>query len=258
MARHTQILIDAYRSPTKALVELRGRLTLGNSESVRKRLHELIAPNIEKYYLDMRELEYVDSGGWGIMVGLKVALGRNRSTLLFLSPNDRVMDIFRISKLDSIFEILGGIHADEVRREIGRDEHLVWRDSPDEAQARYNTEAYFTPPAGDGLSPVPRDASFGADTAQRIAELARQAVEYLRFGDYPRVIETYQKVLELDPEDISALNNLGVVYEKRPEWRASAIETWTRVQDLSEQRRDGKHADRARRHLDALRRSESA
>ena len=66
------------------------------------------------------------------------------------------------------------------------------------------------------------------------------------------VIETYLKVLEIDPDDISALNNLGVVYEKRPEWRDKAVETWKRVQELSETRQDEKHADRARRHLKSL------
>jgi anti-anti-sigma factor len=257
MARHAQILIDAYRGPTKVLVELKGRLTLGNSEAVRKRLHELIAPKTEKFFLDMKELEYVDSGGWGIMVGLKVALGRNRTTLLFLSPNSRVMDIFRISKLDSIFEILGGIHADEVRKEIRKPENLVWRDSPDEAQSRYNTESYFTPPSDDGVTPVRRQSP-ESDVDQRVADLARQAVEYLRFGDYTRVIDTYRKVLELAPNDISALNNLAVVYEKRPEWRDEAVGAWRRVKELSEQLQDAKHADRARKHLDALQQSENS
>jgi anti-anti-sigma factor len=251
MTRHTQILIDAYRSPTKVLVDLKGRLTLGNSEAVRKRLHELGEPGLEKYYLDMKELEYVDSGGWGIMVGLKVALGRNRTTLHFLSPNNRVMDIFRISKLDSIFEILGGIHADEVRKEIQKPEYLLWRDSPDESQAQFNTEAYFTPypeDRGAPATPAPRES----EPDPHLTELARQAIEYLRFGDYPRVIETYETILGIDPGDISALNNLGVVYEKRPEWRDKAIDVWRRVQRLSEQRQDAKHADRARRHLETL------
>lgn len=248
----SQLLIDAYRTRTELLVELTGRLTLENSDSVRKRLHELIEEPLEKFYLYMGGLEYVDSGGWGTMVGLKVAVNRNRARLTFLAPNDRVMDIFRISKLDSIFDIITGGEAESIRKAIERPENLLWRDSPDESQSKFNTEAYFTPYTEDQVTPGGSGPT-ESDRGREIAELSRRAVEYLRFGDYPKVIETYQKVLELDADDISALNNLGVVYEKRPEWRQKAVETWQRVQELSEHRSDFKHADRARRHLKSLR-----
>lgn len=254
MAPKAQLQIDAYRTKTDLLVELKGRLTLENSDTVRKRLHELIQGDIEKFYLYMGELEYVDSGGWGTMVGLKVAVTRNRTRLCFLAPNDRVMDIFRISKLDSIFDIVSGPEAEKIRASIERPENLLWRDSPDESQARFNTEAYFTPYNEDSVTHNPAREPRVSESSRQIADLSKRAVEYLRFGDYPKVVETYLKVLEIDPLDISALNNLGVVYEKRPEWREKAVETWKRVQELSESRRDIKHADRARRHLDSLRR----
>lgn len=258
MANKSQLLIDAYKTRHELMVELKGRLTLENTETVRKRLHDLIEGHLEKFYLYMGDLEYVDSGGWGTMVGLKVAVTRNRTRLTFLAPNDRVMDIFRISKLDSIFDIITGVEAEAIRKTLQRPENLLWRDSPDESQSRYNTEAYFTPYTEEN-TPTPVGGSSsgsgaGGDSRSReIAELSRRAVEYLRFGDYPSVIETYRKVLEIDPDDISALNNLGVVYEKRPEWRERAVETWERVRELSEVRQDAKHADRARRHLKALR-----
>jgi anti-anti-sigma factor len=252
MANKSQLLIDVYRARTELLVELTGRLTLDNSETVRKRLHELIEDPLEKFYLYMGGLEYVDSGGWGTMVGLKVAVNRNRTRLTFLAPNDRVMDIFRISKLDSIFDIITGVQAETIRKTIERPENLVWRDSPDESQSKFNTEAYFTPYTEDTASP-PGDSRGDSRGSSEISELSKRAVEYLRFGDYTRVVETYMKVLEIDPDDIAALNNLGVVYEKRPEWRDKAEETWERVRDLSELRKDGKHADRARRHLKSLR-----
>ncbi len=252
MANKTPLLIDVYRARNDLLVELTGRLTLENSDTVRKRLHELIEDQLDKFYLYMGGLEYVDSGGWGTMVGLKVAVNRNRTRLTFLAPNDRVMDIFRISKLDSIFDIITGVQAEAIRKTIERPENLVSRDSPDESQSRFNTEAYFTPYTEDSVESSSDDAYHPSGTSQ-IAELSKRAVEYLRFGDYAKVVETYLKVLELDPDDISALNNLGVVYEKRPEWRDKAEETWERVQTLSEARKDSKHADRARRHLKSLR-----
>ncbi len=251
MANKSQLLIDVYRARNELLVELAGRLTLENSETVRKRLHELIESDLEKFYLYMGGLEYVDSGGWGTMVGLKVAVNRNRTRLTFLAPNDRVMDIFRISKLDSIFDIVTGVQAEAIRKTIERPENLVSRESPDESQSRFNTEAYFTPYTDESITSVGQRPGV-LDGGSQIAELSKRAVEYLRFGDYAKVVETYLKVLEIDPDDISALNNLGVVYEKRPEWRQKAAETWERVLMLSEALRDAKHADRARRHLKSL------
>ena len=85
-----------------------------------------------------------------------------------------------------------------------------------------------------------------------IERLSRDAVEHLRQGDYQKVIDRYLEVLDIDPDDLSALNNLGVVYEKRPEWNGRAVQTWKQVLTLSEKRNDSKHSERARRHLQSL------
>lgn len=235
---------------------MKGRLVLDNCETIRQRLHDLLTPRVKKLYLHVKRLEFVDSAGWGMMVGLKMAAHRNKATLAFLAPNDRLKDIFRVSRLDSIFDIVEGSEAEMIRVWLEKSDHLVWRDSPDENQKQFNTEAYFTPVPEEGESAESAAPEEDALRSRRIQELSGQAIEFLRLSDYPSVIETYLKILDLDPEDLSALNNLGVIYEKRPEWRPKAEEAWREVLRLSRERNDQKHAQRAERHLEMLARQE--
>ena len=71
----------------------------------------------------------------------------------------------------------------------------------------------------------------------------------MRQGNYESSIECYKSALELDPDYLPALNNLAIVYEKQPSWHTLAIENWRRVLEISRQRNDEKHIDRAERHL---------
>ena len=45
----------------------------------------------------------------GVLVGLKMLANKNRTRLTFLAPPPRIEDILRVSKLDTIFEIRGGV-----------------------------------------------------------------------------------------------------------------------------------------------------
>jgi Tfp pilus assembly protein PilF len=63
----------------------------------------------------------------------------------------------------------------------------------------------------------------GADTAKQTFEAATQA---LNSGDYPAAEAGFRKVLELDPRNVSALANLGVLYAKTHRY-GKAIEART-------------------------------
>jgi len=45
------------------------------------------------------------------------------------------------------------------------------------------------------------------------------AVYERELGDVPKAIETYQKILELDPDDLQALSRLDVLYEQAENWQ---------------------------------------
>ncbi len=74
----------------------------------------------------------------------------------------------------------------------------------------------------------------GADTAKQIFESATQA---LNSGDYPAAEAGFNKVLELDPRNVSALANLGVLYAKTHRY-GKAIEVYQRALRIDPQLRE--------------------
>ncbi len=74
---------------------------------------------------------------------------------------------------------------------------------------------------------------YGADSAKQIFDAAMQS---LQSGDYTQAEAGFRKVLELDPRNIGAMANLGVVYSHTHRY-AKAIETYQRVLRISPQQR---------------------
>src|ERR1700721_2686442 len=75
---------------------------------------------------------------------------------------------------------------------------------------------------------------FSPDTAKQTFESASQA---LNSGDYPAAEAGFNKVLELDPHNVGALANLGVVYAKTHRY-GKAIQVYQRALRISPQMRE--------------------
>jgi tetratricopeptide (TPR) repeat protein len=189
-----------------------------------------------------------------LLVGLKMQANRNRTSLTFLSPPPRVEDIFRVSKLNTIFEILSGPEADVIQATLKKDEYCLWSDSKDTRQSGYITEHSLggKPTVHGGITQVPLNEGPRDEIALRVNQCCNEAVEHLRLAEYAKAAEAYEKALQLDPENLSALNNLGVVYEKKPEWYGKSLRTWKQLLELSNRLPDEKHAARARKHIESL------
>lgn len=243
--------IDAYRKDRELYVILRGRLVLSCCQDAKTRLGSLLTTQVDQFYLSMQELSFLDSAGLGVMVGLKMGANKNRTRLVLLSPPQRIQDIFRVSKLDTIFEIRSGAEADLIAANLKKPELCLWHDGKDAKQGQCNTVVDFGPKNG-GTTQVSMSGIPNSETEAKVRQCCEEAVEFIKKGDYDRAIESYRRALGLDQDNLSALNNLGIVYEKRPDWYTQAIDTWKRVLDLSERAGDEKHASRARKHLDTL------
>jgi anti-sigma B factor antagonist len=251
MAREFEI--DAYRKDRELLIVLRGRLVLPQCQDAKTRLQNLFTPQVEQIYMHLPGLSFLDSAGLGVLVGLKMLANKNRTRLTFLAPPPRIEDIFRVSKLDTIFEIRGGVEADVICAALQKEDYVVWRDSKDTRQAMFNTDISDTPNSrGGAISNLTTGDSTTGEAGQRVRQLLMDAVEYMRQGDLGKAVDAYQRALRLEPDNLSALNNLGIVYEKNPAWYPQALEIWKKVLELSSAHGDEKHAERARKHLDTL------
>jgi tetratricopeptide (TPR) repeat protein len=75
---------------------------------------------------------------------------------------------------------------------------------------------------------------------------------YRELQQWDLAIEQYRAALEVDPAYISTYNNLAITLEEMGGRRADAILTWEHVLALAQEQGLDGHAERARRHLDAL------
>ena len=53
--------------------------------------------------VNLSEVDHIDSGGLGILVGLVIAARNRGGDLKLVSPCERVRDVLRSTKLDTIF-----------------------------------------------------------------------------------------------------------------------------------------------------------
>jgi anti-sigma B factor antagonist len=55
--------------------------------------------------IDMQGLDYISSAGLGVLVATQQRLKQEGEKLTLINVNDRIREIFRCSRLDSIFEM---------------------------------------------------------------------------------------------------------------------------------------------------------
>ncbi|MBI5676671.1 MAG: STAS domain-containing protein [Nitrospirae bacterium] len=86
-----------------------GDIDMYSSPELRSELMRLITKKTKALYVDFRNVSYIDSSGIATFVeGLKkMKLYGGRLKLIGLPEG--IMEIFRFSKLDNIFEIYGNI-----------------------------------------------------------------------------------------------------------------------------------------------------
>lgn len=251
--------IRIYSSKDKLLVQLAGRVVLDECDRLKSAVVPRIAPGIGQVVLDLGKVDFIDSAGLGALVGMKVSANKNRARLTLAGPSKSVSDILLVSKLDSIFEILNGADAQALVSSLAKPEYLAKDESMSALPSTVSNQGFQAPPNAPtvsasmgSLSMSPPAATTGASSRDQLEDYCRLAVEHMRNREYEKAVECYEQALKLDPEYLTALNNMAIVLEKKPQWRDRAIQQWQVVLRLSTARGDQKHLERAQKHLDAL------
>jgi len=87
------------------ILELKGRLTVGEASTLREKINELVAAGRRNIVLDMQQVDYIDSTGLGSMVICYTTLKKAGGALKLLHLNKRNIELMILTKLHSIFEI---------------------------------------------------------------------------------------------------------------------------------------------------------
>ncbi len=88
---------------SRIFLSLTGRITSTTSDTLQTTIRGLI-PEAKRVVLDLADVNYIDSSGLGALVGLYVCAKKQNCELKLINLNHRVKELFRITKLASVFE----------------------------------------------------------------------------------------------------------------------------------------------------------
>jgi len=95
--------LDINQNAEETVLRCTGRISSVTSSQLQAAVRELI-PQGKPIVLDLTAVSHMDSSGLGAIVGLYVSAKRQACALRLINLNQPLKDLFRITKLASIFE----------------------------------------------------------------------------------------------------------------------------------------------------------
>jgi anti-sigma B factor antagonist len=87
------------------ILNLKGRLTVGEASTVREKVTQLAAEGRFNVILNLQHVDYIDSTGLGSMVICFTTLKKGGGALKLLNLNKRNIELLLLTKLHTIFEV---------------------------------------------------------------------------------------------------------------------------------------------------------
>ena len=87
------------------VLEIGGEIDVYTAPRLRERLIELVGAGEKLVVVDLGRVDFLDSTGLGVLVGAHRRLRASDGALSLVCPHERLLKIFRITGLDSVFEI---------------------------------------------------------------------------------------------------------------------------------------------------------
>lgn len=88
-------------------INLSGELDVSNCDKLKEYLNDLLKEKMLDIKLDIKNLDYIDSSGLGVIIGVLKTLKSNYKDIYILNPRDNVLKILTITGLDKIFNMEG-------------------------------------------------------------------------------------------------------------------------------------------------------
>lgn len=89
------------------IVEVSGELDVSCADILKDELNNRIDEKFSDVILDMSELQYIDSTGVGVIVGIMKKLKVGEKNISLINAKDNVKKIFKITGLDQIITLEG-------------------------------------------------------------------------------------------------------------------------------------------------------
>lgn len=103
------IEINSKHEPTSNFweVSVAGELDVSTAEELKKYLHKLVDEKNIDMRLNVEKLDYIDSTGLGVMIGILKRLKTEEKEVYIEKPKNNVRKIFSITGLDKVFKLEG-------------------------------------------------------------------------------------------------------------------------------------------------------
>ena len=87
------------------ILDIEGRLDINVSNKIRENLDSVISNGKKKIVFNLREVDFINSSGLGILVSSLKKIKENGGVLKILNLQNYVKELFEISQLIKVFEI---------------------------------------------------------------------------------------------------------------------------------------------------------
>jgi len=89
------------------ILDMKGRLVVGGANLLREKVSDEIASGHKQLILNLKDVDYIDSTGLGMMVICYTTLQKTEGNLKLVNLNRRNIELMLLTKLSTVFQIFG-------------------------------------------------------------------------------------------------------------------------------------------------------
>lgn len=94
------------------VLHLSGKIMGGpEATEINDEINRLIDSNNKKIVIDLINVDWMNSSGLGILIGAVTVLKNNNGLLCLINVSDRIKNLLKITKLNTVFEIYDDYNA---------------------------------------------------------------------------------------------------------------------------------------------------
>jgi len=87
------------------------KINANTTEQLREDVSGVFASSNSKVIINLKGVEYIDSSGFSLFLSVMKSVRNNYGILKFANPDPRVMEVFRMLHLDTVFMIFDDLDA---------------------------------------------------------------------------------------------------------------------------------------------------
>jgi len=130
--------ISVKRDHDMVVVSIGGQLVTANRHELKEAVFRELETGGRRFRVDFSDTGYVDSSGLGVLVSISKRIRDAGGTLQLSNLNEDLVTLFALTKLDTLFEIVGSATSSEQRPRSQRPE-MRMRDLPEDGDRRDET-----------------------------------------------------------------------------------------------------------------------